>query len=167
MLRGDGKSPRTIEGYADSVRQLASFLKTGGFPSLSEATAEHVREWLNELRNRGNKPATVNTRYRGVHAFYKWLVEEGELRENPLTRIQPPRVPETVQPYYTPEELQLVLKSLRGRRLRGIDAARTRASVLVLFAPAEMRAAGQKVMVVAERCWSGHESGGSSLRLAA
>ncbi|MDP2948943.1 MAG: tyrosine-type recombinase/integrase, partial [Chloroflexota bacterium] len=133
VLRGDGKSPRTIEGYADSVRQLASFLREGGFPSLTQATAEHLREWFNALRERGNKPATVNTRYRGVHAFYKWLLKEGEVRENPLTRIEPPQVPETVQPYYKPEELQLVLKSLRGRRLRGIDAARSRAILLVLF----------------------------------
>jgi integrase len=50
-----------------------------------------------------------------------------------LTHIEPPQVPETVQPYYKPEELQLVLRSLRGRRLRGIDAARTRAILLVLF----------------------------------
>jgi site-specific recombinase XerD len=133
VLRGDGKSPRTIEGYADSVRLLASFLQEGGFPSLTAATAEHVREWFNALRRRGNKPATVNTRYRGVSAFYKWLRAEGEVRENPLERIEPPHVPETVQPYYTPEELQLVLKSLRSRRLRGLDAARTRAILLVLF----------------------------------
>jgi site-specific recombinase XerD len=81
----------------------------------------------------GNKPATVNTRYRGVYAFYKWLCHEGEVRENPLKRIEPPHVPETVQPYYTPEELQLILKSLRSRRLRGLDAARTRAILLLLF----------------------------------
>ena len=133
VLRGDGKSPRTTEGYADSVRQLASFLQEGGFPSRAQATAEHIREWLNALRQRGNKPATVNTRYRGVYAFYKWLRTEGEVRENPLERIEPPRVPETVQPYYTPEELDLVLKSLRSRRLRGLDAARTRAILLALF----------------------------------
>jgi site-specific recombinase XerD len=133
VLRGDGKSPRTIEGYADSVRQLALFLEQGGFPSLTQATAEHIREWFNSLRRRGNKPATVNTRYRGVYAFYKWLRTEGEVRENPLQRIEPPNVPETVQPYYTPEELQLVLKSLRSRRLRGLDAARTRAILLALF----------------------------------
>jgi len=99
VLRGDGKSPRTIGSYADSVRQLASFLRTGGFPSLTEATAEHLRDWFTTLRERGNKPATVNTRYRGVHAFYKWLLKEGEVRENPLTPIEPPQVPETVQPY--------------------------------------------------------------------
>jgi len=133
VLRGDGKSPRTIEGYADSVRQLAVFLRRGEFPSLTEATAEHLREWLNDLRNRGNRAATVNTRYRGVHAFYKWLGKEGEVRENPLARIEPPRVPETVQPYYTLEDLQLVLRLLRGRRIRGADAARTRAVILTLF----------------------------------
>jgi len=115
------------------VRQLASFLHKGGFPTLTQATAEHLREWFTALRERANKPATVNTRYRGVHAFYKWLLKEGEVRENPLTPIEPPKVPETVQPYYKAEELNLVLKSLRGRRLRGIDAARTRAILLMLF----------------------------------
>ena len=119
VLCGDGRSPRTIQGYADSVRQLASFLQKGGFPSLTQATAEHLREWFIALRERGNKPSTVNTRYRGVRAFYKWLLKEGEVPENPLTPIEPPKVPETVQPDYRAEELQLVLKSLRGRRLRG------------------------------------------------
>ncbi|TMB66428.1 MAG: phage integrase family protein, partial [Chloroflexi bacterium] len=37
------------------------------------------------------------------------------------------------QPHYTPEELQLVLKGLKSRRLRGADAARMRAIILVLF----------------------------------
>ena len=115
VLRGDGKSPRTIQGYVDSVRQLASFLHRGGFPSLTQATAEHLREWFIALRERGNKPSTVNTRYRGVHAFFKWLLKEGEVRENPLTPIEPPKVPETVQPYYNLEEVQFLLKPLRGR----------------------------------------------------
>ena len=133
VLRGDGKSPRTVEGYADSVRQLSAFLRRGGFPSAEQATAEHLREWLSELRAKGNKPATVNTRYRGAYAFYKWLLQEGELQNNPLDRIAPPSVPETVQPYYTVEEIQMVLKSLRSRRAKGADAARVRAIVLTLF----------------------------------
>ncbi len=94
VRRGDGKSPRTLEGYADSVRQLSAFLKGGGFPPMVGASAEHIREWLNALRERGNKPATVNTRYRAASAFYQWLVKEGEVRENPVARIEPPRVPE-------------------------------------------------------------------------
>jgi site-specific recombinase XerD len=133
VLRGDGKSPRTIQGYLDSVRQLSEFLSKGGFPPLTMATSEHLREWLSDLRTRGNKPATVNTRYRGAKALYKWLLQEGEIRENPLDRIAPPAIPETVQAYYTPEEIQTVLKSLRSRRLGGADSARIKAILLCLF----------------------------------
>jgi integrase len=133
VLRGDGRSPRTLEGYAASVRQLSAFLARGGFPTMSAATAEHLREWLNALRERGNKPATVNTRYRAASAFYQWLVKEGEVRENPVGRIEPPRVPETVQAYYEAREVEAVLRSLRGKRLRGADGARMKAIVVVLF----------------------------------
>ncbi len=84
---------------------------------LTEVTAEHVREWLAALRDRGNKPATVNTRYGGAQAFYAWLVKEGEIRENPLGPIEPPRVPEAVQPYYTSADISFVLKALQGRQL--------------------------------------------------
>jgi hypothetical protein len=30
---------------------------------MASASAERLREWLNALRERGNKPPTVNTRY--------------------------------------------------------------------------------------------------------
>lgn len=50
-----------------------------------------------------------------------------------MARIEPPRVPDVVQPYYTQDDVQRVLKSLSGRRLRGADAVRTRAVILMLF----------------------------------
>jgi site-specific recombinase XerD len=133
VLRGDGKSQKTLKGYGDSLSQLAAFLAGGAFPPLRHANAEHLREWLNSMRERGNKPATVNTRYRAAHSFYNWLRKEGEIGENPLDRIEPPRVPETVQPYYTADEVEKVLKLLRGRTLRSGEATRTRTILLVLF----------------------------------
>jgi site-specific recombinase XerD len=133
VLKGDGRSPKTIEKYRESLGQLAGFLARGNFPLLSAVNAEHLREWLGELRERGNKPATVNTRYRAANAFFNWLVSEGERTENPLKRIEPPRVPESVQPYYTAEDVQRVLKALQGRRLKGVDAVRTKTVLLVLF----------------------------------
>ena len=46
VLRGDGKSPRTIENYRDGVMMLAGFLAAGGFLLLTNVTAEHLGEWL-------------------------------------------------------------------------------------------------------------------------
>ncbi|MPZ50511.1 MAG: hypothetical protein GEU75_14635 [Dehalococcoidia bacterium] len=104
----------------------------GRIPDAVHVSAEHLREWLNELRSRGNKPSTVNTRYRAANSFFKWLTSEGERQDNPLDRIEAPQVPETIQPYYTPDEVQRVLKALNGRRLKGADAVRTRTILLVL-----------------------------------
>lgn len=50
VLGGDGKSPRMLEGYADSVLQLADFPKQGGFPPITAASAERIWEWLSALR---------------------------------------------------------------------------------------------------------------------
>jgi site-specific recombinase XerD len=133
VLKGDGKSPKTIEKYGESVGQLAAFLARGNFPLLAAVNAEHLREWLGELRERGNRPATVSTRYHAANTFFNWLVAEGERTDNPLSRIGPPRVPETVQPYYSADDVQRVLKGLQGRRLKGLDAVRTKTILLVLF----------------------------------
>lgn len=60
--------------------------------------AEHWRKSLNHLRQRNNKPARVNTRYRAANVFFKWLLLEGERTDNPLDRIESRRVPETCRP---------------------------------------------------------------------
>jgi site-specific recombinase XerC len=36
------------------------------------------------------KPATAHNRYRGLHAFFKWAVAEGDLETNPMEGMRPP-----------------------------------------------------------------------------
>ena len=36
--------------------------------------------------------APVSQRYRSLKRFYRWLLEEGEIRESPMLRIKPPKV---------------------------------------------------------------------------
>ena len=45
VLRGDGKSPRTLEGYKDSLWVLAGLLADGSFPTLST----RPRRWAPSL----------------------------------------------------------------------------------------------------------------------
>jgi site-specific recombinase XerD len=55
------------------------------------------------------KPATANNRYRGLQSFFKWLEEEGEIRESPMAKMKPPRVPENPPPVLREEELRALL----------------------------------------------------------
>jgi site-specific recombinase XerD len=87
-------SPATLSTYSTSVGQLASFLAERGMPTSPPAiTREHVEAFISDLLERW-KPATAHNRYRALNAFFRWLVEEGEIRESPMQRMKPPSLPE-------------------------------------------------------------------------
>lgn len=115
-------SPATISTYSTAVTQLGRFLEARGMPTDPEAIhREHVEAFITDLLTRW-KPATAHNRYRGCQAFFGWLVEEGEIRESPMARMKPPRLPETPPPVLREPELRRLLdvcerdKSFEGRR---------------------------------------------------
>lgn len=108
------RSPYTIRVYTISVAQFASFLAERGMPLLvANITAEHVREWLSGILAH-QAPATARTRHRGVYQFFAWLVAEGELKTNPMTKVPPPSVPEAPPPLLDDKQIAALLKACSG-----------------------------------------------------
>ena len=52
---------------------------------------EHVEAFITHLLERW-RPATAASRFRSLQQFFKWLVEEGEIKESPMEKMRPPRV---------------------------------------------------------------------------
>ena len=70
------------------------------------------------------KPATAMNRFHGLQGFFKWLVDEGELRESPMARMKPPMVPETPPPVLSIDQLQKLIGVCSGRTSEALrDAA--------------------------------------------
>jgi site-specific recombinase XerD len=128
-LRAEGLTEKTFNIYADAVRRLEAFRLQHGMPPIPLMSTEHVREFLGEMQER-NAPSTVNQRYRSLKRFYRWLVEEGEIRENPMLRIKSPKVPDTIKEHYGTEGLARVLKACGDKSWTSL---RDRAMVLVLY----------------------------------
>jgi site-specific recombinase XerD len=121
-LRAQRASPATIATYATGVAQLSRFLREQGMPaSPSAISREHVEAFITDLLGR-HKPATAHNRYRALRSFFGWLAEEGEIRESPMARMKPPRLPEAPPPVMRDAELRNVIaacerdKSFEGRR---------------------------------------------------
>ena len=92
-LRAGGLSPRTQETHTGAVRQFARFVAGQGMPQeVANIRREHVEAFIADLLERW-KPANAINRYRGLQTFFKWLAEEGEVKESPMARTKPPRVP--------------------------------------------------------------------------
>ncbi len=121
-LRAQRMSPATISTYTTAVRQLAAYLAAQGMPVAPTAIhREHVEAWITDLLDRW-KPSTAHNRYRGAHAFFRWLAEEGEIRDSPMDRMKPPRLPVEPPPVLREAELGALFavcerdRSFVGRR---------------------------------------------------
>src|SRR5574337_1290682 len=117
----NGHSPRTVRSYLEAVDGLDRYLAAQGMPRvLAAISREHVESFIADLLARHSK-ATAANRYAGLRAFFRWAVEEGEIKASPMARMHPPKV---VPPRPTPPtkaELGAVLHSLeRLRDFRGI-----------------------------------------------
>ena len=63
--------------------------------SPSDIKREHIEAFLVYLlEDRRLASSTVNNWYRGIQAFFKWMVEEGDIKESPMARMKPPQVTE-------------------------------------------------------------------------
>ena len=111
-LGADGRKERTLHIYEESIRMLSDFAKSLGLPGLATMDRTHVRHWLTSLHQKGNKPATVSVRYRSLNRFFNWCVGEEERSDNPMDRVDPPKIPSEIQAYYSPHEVEAVVKTI-------------------------------------------------------
>jgi len=93
-LLAENKAAKTVKTYMESLSGLERFLQDNGMPlGAANITREHVESYLADLLTRW-KPATASNRYRSLQSFWKWCVEEGEVKSSPMAHMRPPKVPE-------------------------------------------------------------------------
>ena len=129
-LGAGGRKAKTLHIYEESIFMLLKFARSLGLPGLAAMDRTHIRHWLASLHQKGNKPATVSVRYRSLNRFFKWCVVEGERSNNPMDQVEPPQIPDTIQAYYQPDDVEKVLKSIGRTTPHNL---RDRAMILVLY----------------------------------
>ena len=115
-LRAEGKAPRTAVIYTQAVTQLSAWLvERSRTPTLDQVTRPVIREFLAGLADRGLENGTIRTRYKGLHRFLGWCVEEGELDAHPMRGLDVPVAPAKPVPVLTDPELVSLLKVCTGK----------------------------------------------------
>lgn len=98
------RSPLTVKSYKGDLEQLAVFLTDGGKRQLDlvSVTPSDVRAWVVELSLRGHCAArSVRRKLQAARAFYRWMMRQGLVRDNPAAGVElarlPKRLPATVR----------------------------------------------------------------------
>jgi site-specific recombinase XerD len=114
-LWAENKSPSTVSVYCSAIDRLADFLEAKGMPAnVASIRREHVEAFLSHLLAT-RSAATASNRYRAIAAFWKWLIDEGEVESSPLKNTKPPTVPEVPVPVLTEDEIKALLKTCSGK----------------------------------------------------
>jgi site-specific recombinase XerD len=113
-LHAENRAEQTIATYGVALRLFGEFLVSRGMPTfVASLTREHVETFIAEtLATR--KPNTALSRYNALRVFFKWAVEEGEIRTSPMEHMHPPSVPETPTPIPADQLIAALLKACDG-----------------------------------------------------
>ena len=104
-------SLNSISAYLRDLPDFQRFLAEKGGHDLDEASKSDVAAWLIKLKMDGMSAATVNRKLASIRAYFRFLIETGELETDPTIGIHSPRIERKEIEYLTVEEVGRLLAS--------------------------------------------------------
>jgi site-specific recombinase XerD len=126
FLQVQGLRPHTVSYYCREVERLARRFPGRGPSSIGQAD---LRVYVLGL-SRNLSPKTVREGQLALRRFFRFLVQEGEIRKDPTQGMKLMAFRVTPQPTYSEAEVKQLLLVCNARTLRGVRDA---AMVMVLF----------------------------------
>jgi integrase/recombinase XerD len=117
--------PNTLQSTFTNLDIFLSFVKASGKSHLEEITREDLFAFIEHEQDRGMKPVTVHTRLGRIKAFIHFLVEQGVVRGDILTRRLTVKIPDSLPRAMEPMDVKELLSV--------IDNTRDRAMIVVLL----------------------------------
>lgn len=115
-LRAGNLAPRTVRTYLEGVQRLADYLAAQGMPTdIAAIRREHVESWIADLLEHG-KPSSAANRFRSVQQLFKWAIDEGEIKDSPMAKMRPPKIPDEPPAVLRQDELKRLLAACTGPR---------------------------------------------------
>ncbi len=94
---------------------LLRFGKAMGIKDCSKITAAVCYNWMEALRKEKLSPATIEGYVYTLRGFCRWLVKRGKLRENPIAKVELPKITKQVRRDFIPKaEAQVLIKKANG-----------------------------------------------------
>jgi integrase/recombinase XerD len=117
-----GLSAHTIAAYSFDLKDFLDFCARASLPW--PVTAEHLRAYLDQMQQARLSPRTSARRLSTLRQFFRFLLLEGKISEDPSALLTAPKTWRTLPKYLTADQVEALLAapddSPRGRRDRAM-----------------------------------------------
>lgn len=117
-----GRSQKTLSAYASDLNAAQNAIG-----DLLEATNEDIQNYLSNL---DEKPSSVARKSSALRTFYKFLMLEKIISQNPTTNLELPKRGRTLPKYLSIEEIELLISSAGDTK----NSVRLRCMIELLYA---------------------------------
>ena len=106
-----GASLQTIRAYGSDLHQFHLFVKAGRKPvSPAAIVPEQVRGFLASLDRQGEKKASLARKLACLRSFYRYLIRNGEAKDNPAEDVRAPKLPKHLPRVLTKDDAAALME---------------------------------------------------------
>jgi len=115
-------SANTIKAYQNDLTQFCDYLvKSYDITDVAQANHQNIRSWLVFLIDHSISPKSINRKITTLKSFYKYLIRENVIQENPMLKIISPKSPKLLPSFIKESDMdQLNLNVDFGADFSGI-----------------------------------------------
>lgn len=104
------RSDLTVKSYASDLRDFELFFK-GLDEQLdwADVDLDIVRQWMESMMDRGNKPSSVRRRLSSLRAFFRHALRRGWVATDPTRKVRPPKTDKPLPQFVKESEMNTLL----------------------------------------------------------
>ena len=108
-------SEHTIKSYTTDLKQFTSFLSSEFqiIDEINEISFQIIRTWIASLLEKGINPRSVNRKISTLKTFFKFLIREGELIENPMIKVVAPKSKKRLPIFIEEDQIKSLLNEVQ------------------------------------------------------
>jgi len=101
-------SSHTVIAYRKDIEQFSDFSNIENEQDLREVNFQLVRSWLVQLLEKGNSNRTAARKISSLRVYFKWLLKEGVVKDNPVSKIKSPKQSKNLPSFFREAQLDPV-----------------------------------------------------------
>ena len=103
-------SDNTLLAYRRDIMAFDRFMRKQGINELEKATNTNIISYLMFLKTDGKSKSTVNRRLASLRSFFRFLQNQGTIRENPTDDIRSPKIARKEISFLSQEDVKKLLE---------------------------------------------------------
>ncbi len=107
-------SPNSVIAYINDVNKFVRFLEDNNYKYITPAKVKlsHLKKFVEWLNERGVSPRTQARSISGLKSFYKYMLIEGQITNDPTALLESPKIGRKLPDILTIEEIDLLIDAI-------------------------------------------------------